>query len=589
MELAFYILSNYRHPGTRCWHKTYLVLNKFGDNFHIANRTGQLSHQAYILGGNNMRVRNIATPLIFLGGLASPALAAGDLVPELDFLTWPAAKYQHYYETSNYIAEGWRKLGVRVNLNPAPFPSPMLGMWFKEHKFDVVMSVLSGAPYRMEPDFFTNAQFNSKSRLPGDWNVGGFSDKIIDALGEKQLGIYDAIERRKVILELQAELHRAQPEAIIASVISTHAINTQNVDIPGFEPAPDGLRSIWNLMRMQSKQDFPVRLGQTIDQATFNPLAANTAEDLINLSLVYDRLIELGTDGKPRNRLAKNLKIVDDVTIDVTIRTGHSFSDGKPVTASDVKFSFDYFKKWEASYFKKYLERLESVTIVNDDTLRFKLSQPYAPFILHTLGQIFILPEHVWSSVLEETGLDKPQDFRNDDPIGSGPYTLNYWKEGQELFLSSRTDHYLKPGSDLLYVVFGSAEVVGAALKKGSIDVSLQPLVPTIVKEFAKEPNIKLFRTYSNGYMAARYNVGKPALKDQALRQALAFAIPYAKIIKEVHGGDATRSASSIVPINGFWHNADLELPTFNLKRARKILSDAGYSWDDAGLLHKPE
>ncbi len=536
-----------------------------------------------------MRLGHIARSLVILGATAGPASAAGDLVPELDFLTWPAAKYQHYYETSNYIAEGWRQLGVRVKLNPAPFPSPMLGMWFKEHKFDVVMSVLSGAPYRMEPDFFTNAQFYSGNSKPGDWNVGEFADKEVDALGQKQLGIYDARERREIILKLQAALHRAQPEAIIASVVSTTAINTKAVDIPGFEPAPDGLRSIWNLLKMTSKQDMAVRLGQTIDQASFNPLAANTAEDFINLSLIYDRLIELGTDGKPRNRLAKDLRVIDGTTIEVDVRNGHTFSDGKPVTVEDVKFSFDYFKKWEASYYKKYLGRLASVDIIDEDTVRFTLTQPYAPFVLHTLGQVFILPKHVWSTVVADTGIEKPQDYRNDGPVGSGPYSLKYWKEGQEIYFTRRADHFMKPASDLLYVVFGSAEVVGAALKKGAIDVSLQPLVPTVVKEFAKEPNIKLYRTKSNGYMAARYNVGRDALKDQALRQALAYAIPYEKIIKEIHGGDATRSASSIVPINAFWHNAKLELPKFNLDRARAILKDAGYTWDKNGLLRKPE
>ncbi len=524
-----------------------------------------------------------------LASTATMAYAEGDKVKEIDFLTWPAAKYQHYYETSNYIAEGWRKLGLEVKLNPAPFPSPMLSMWFKEHKFDVVLSVLSGAPYRMEPDFFTNAQFNSAHGKPGDWNVGEFSDSEVDELGLKQLGIYDTKKRLDVVLDLQKALYRSQPEAIVASVIVTTGINKEMVEIPNYEPAPDGLRSIWNLMQMKSLNEKAVLLGQTIDQATFNPLAANTAEDFINLSLIYDRLIELGADGKPKNRLASAINVIDETTIEVDVRSGHSFSDGKPVGVEDVKFSFDYFKESESAYFKKYLDRVESVEIIDADTVRFKLTKAYAPFILHTLGQIFILPKHVWENVVKDTGISKPQEYRNQNPIGSGPYSLKYWKEGQEIYLAKRDDHFLKPASDLLYVIFGSAEIVGSALKKGEISVSLQPLVPTVVKEFAQEPGLKLFRAKSNGYIAARYNVGREVFKDQALRQALAYAIPYDKIIEEVLGGDAVRSASQIVPINGFWHNSDLKLPDYNIEKARKMLKDAGYTWDSEGMLRKPE
>lgn len=110
-------------------------------------------------------------------------------VPEIDFLTWVPAKFMAYFETSNYIAEEWRKLGLKVNLNQANMPNPLLTLWFKEHKFDCVVSVLSGLPYRMEPDFFTYSQFNSKNTAPGDWNVGEWSNAESDGSPTSKPGI----------------------------------------------------------------------------------------------------------------------------------------------------------------------------------------------------------------------------------------------------------------------------------------------------------------------------------------------------------------------------------------------------------------
>lgn len=520
--------------------------------------------------------------------MAGTASGQGQPVPEIRILTWPAAKYQHYYETTNYVAEGWRKLGLKVTLDPQPFPNPMLSKWFKEHDFDAVMSVLSGSPQRMEPDFFTNAQFNSKSAAPGDFNVGSFSNARVDALGAEQLAIYDQQARRKIVHELQRAIADEQPEAVIAVTTNNVAINTRNVDIPGYEDSPDGPRSIWNMLRYATKNGQPARIGRTIDQGTFNPLAATILEDWANLSLVYDKLVEIGPDGAPRMWLAQSLDIVDPTTLVVKLRAGHTFSDGKPVTAEDVKFSFDYFKKWEAVYYKKYLEKVAAVEILDPQTLRFKLTEPYAPFVMNTLGQVFILPQHIWSGVVEQNKLAKPQDYRNNPLVGSGPYTLKHWREGQELALQKRADHFAKPASDLLIIVFGSAEVVGAALKKGDIDVSFQPIVPAILAEFEAEKNIKIYRFRSNGYFSMRYNVARPVFANRDLRRALAHAIPYEAIIADVLGGEAGRSASTIVPANAFWHNDVIPLPKYDLDRARAVLKEAGFTWGSDGALRFP-
>jgi peptide/nickel transport system substrate-binding protein len=523
--------------------------------------------------------------------LALPSAAlgqGGQPVPEVKILTWPAARYQSYYETSNYVAEGWRKLGLKVTLDPQPFPNPMLSRWFKEHDFDVVMSVLSGQPQRMEPDFFTNAQFNTKSSEPGDFNVGSFSNATFDSLGEKQLALYDRQERRKIVFELQRILHEEQPEAIIATTNYTFAINTANADIPGYEESPDGPRAPWNMLRMKTKNGAVVRIGRTIDQTTFNPLAASTGNDLDNLGLVYDKLIELGPDGTPRMWLAEAVDVLDPVTVVVKLRKGHTFSDGKPVTAEDVKFSFDYYKKWDAVYFKKYLARVASVEVIDPHAVRFKLSQPYAPFIMNTLGQVLVLPKHVWEDLVQKSGIAKPQDHRNMPLIGSGPYILKHWREKQEIALQRRPDHFAKPASDLLIIVYGSAEVVGAALKKGDIDVSFQPIVPTVAKEFGAEKNVKLLRARSVGYMSMRYNMQRPALQNRDLRRAMAHAIPYKAIVEEVLAGDGEYSASTIVPANPFWHNASLPLFSYDVEKARGMLKVAGFTWGPDGVLRFP-
>lgn len=511
------------------------------------------------------------------------ALAQGKPVEPISFLTWPAANYQHYFETTNYVAEAWRELGLEVNLDPQPFPAPMLSMWFTEHKFDVVMSVLSGSPARLDPEFFTVGQFAKLNDKPGGGNVGGFHSEAFEALIDKQRRLYDADARKAVVDEMQAVLYDEQPEGLIASVKNTMAINTDKVKLDDYQPSPDGVRSIWNMLKMEAVGGEPnVKLGWTIDQDSWNPLVFKTLEDLDRLALVYDRLVVTGPDGKPRMWGAESINVVDDTTIEAVLREGLVFSDGKPVTAEDVAFSFSFLKAKEATYFRSALGALESAT-AEGSKVRFKLAAPSASFVSQALGQIPILPKHVWEP------MEKPEDHRNLEPVGSGPWKLAYWRQGQEISFTKRDAHFMKPASDVLMVQFGSAEVLAAALRAGEIGVSLQPIVPTVVEDFAKVKNLRLIQTQSNGYYSARYNIRSAPFQHKALRQALAHAIPRDQIIEDVLGGDAVPIASTLVPSNAFWTNAALTVQPYDLDRAREILKGAGFSWNAAGKLLYPQ
>lgn len=509
-------------------------------------------------------------------------------VPEVDFLTWVPAKFMIYYESSNLISEEWEKLGLKVKLRPTSFPNPLLTEWFKEHTFDCVFSVLSGLPYRMEPDFFTNSQFHSKHAAPGNWNVGEWKNASFDTLGEKQLEIYDPEKRREIIYQIQEMLAFEQPETVVHYPIQHMGINTKNMSLD-YSEAPDGLRSIWNQIKFTPKAGVKfLKVGRISDQATWNPLAAIQSDDFEMLRMVYDRLVQVGPEGDVRMWAAESVHSVDQVTVDVKLKKGLMFSDGKPLTAEDVKFTYEFMKKWEAPYFLKYLKPISSVEISDSQTLRFKLEKPFAPFIMNTLGQVFIIPKHVWENIVEKEGLTKPQDYANIPVVGSGAFIMEYWKEAEEFMLKANNKHFTQPKSDLLFIVFGTRELVNAALRKGAVDINIQSLPPAAVKDFKAEKNIQLVPVKTNGYSAVRYNTSKEIFKNAAIRRACSYAIPYQRIVDEVQDGYAGLSASGITPVNAFWHNPNLPAPEYNIEKARQILKEAGFVWNDDGRLCYP-
>jgi len=521
---------------------------------------------------------------------AMTGYAADDLepVPEIDFLTWVPAKFMAYYETSNYIAEEWRKFGLEVKLNQENMPNPLLTYWFKEHKFDAVVSVLSGLPYRMEPDFFTNSQFNSKHSNPGNWNVGEFSSAAFDAIGAQQLEIYDPDKRRPLIFKLQEILVDEMPEAPVYYEVQKMGINTRTCSLD-YTDTPDGLRSIWNQVKFTPKGDAKfLKVGRISDQKTWNPLAANQSDYFEMLRMVYDRLVQIGPKGEVRMWAAESVNTVDDLTVDVVLRQDLKFSDGTPLTAADVKFSYEFMKQWESAYFLKYLQPIKTIAVKDPYQLQFTLEKPFAPFVMNTLGQVFILPRHVWENVVAKEGLTTPQEYKNIPVVGSGPFTMEYWKESEEFMLRANKNHFMAPQADLLFIVFGSRELCNSALKKGSIDINIQSLPPEVAKDFANEKDIQIFDVRSNGYTAIRFNCGRPIFKHKALRQALSHAIPYQRIIDEIMGGNAGTTATGITPVNAFWHNDSLQARRYDPAEARKILAAAGFRWNKDGRLCFP-
>ena len=506
-------------------------------------------------------------------------------IPEILFGTWAPSQYLNQYEMANYIAEEWEKLGLSIKVEPWTYPQPLLKNAFKEEKlFDVVIAYWSSLPARIDPNFFTYIKFHSNHPV---WNAG-YSNPEFDRLSEKQLETYDPEERKKIVFKLQKILFQDVPEIPVASWVQIHALNTSKFDID-YVPAHNGLRSIWNYLRISPKtEDEVFRLGKGSAQNTWNPLAVQSATDVMFMRLIYDRLIQIGTQGEPKMWVAENIETINETTFRVSIRKDLKFHDGVPLTAEDVKFSFDYLKEWKAPYFLKYLEPLQKVELVDQYALKFHLAKPFAPFIMNCLGQVFILPKHIWKDIPDKVKVKKPQEYLNVPPIGSGIYKLDYWKEGEEFKLIRNADHFMVPKVDVLVIVFGSTEIEISALKKGSIDRVWVPIQPMKAKELEKEKNIRLFRAESIGYSGPQFNCGRPPLNDKKLRQALAFAIPYERIIDDIFLGVAGKSASLIMPSNQFWHNPDMELRHFDLEKAKSLLKEAGYRWDDDGRLCYP-
>lgn len=278
----------------------------------------------------------------------------------------------------------------------------------------------------------------------------------------------------------------------------------------------------------------------------------------------------------------------DKKTMTVKIRTDAKFSDGTPVTADDVVFTYNIpINKDYTGPRKSTFEKVTKVEKADESTIKFTFKEPHAGYI--DMMPYNILPSKLLKDVPIK-GMDKSEFFKK--PIGSGPYKLDEWKQGQYLTFS-RNDNYFggKPGvSKITAKIVPNANSMMAQLQTGEINtVGVPADQMSVIEQFAKTSGkIKLQKEIkASTYSFVGWNLNNPLFQDKKVRQALTMAMDRKGLIDGVAEGQGTVVNSQTPPT--YWTYTD-NVPKFNydVEKAKKAFADAG--WKDSngdGILDK--
>ncbi len=493
------------------------------------------------------------------------------------------------YEFGLMTAAEWRKLGFAVKTTPLEW-SRLSQLGIVQHEFDFFTLNWAGRSERIDPDFFTYMVLHSSQVGKGQQNHNGYESKEFDALAEKQRVTMDQEARKKIVWQAQEVFAKDQPHTPIVTRNQLMPYNARDWD--GVVPVlGEGLNDLYNIVGMKPKTDKKVlKWGYPSDVTIINPLNTTNTHDFQTLRLIYDRLMQINPTGVPEKWAAQEIKTVSDTVIDVTIRSGMKWHDGKPVTAEDVKFSFEYPAKVKSGYFTGLLKPIKQVTVTGPLSVRFELVAPTAPFFANILGQVFLIPKHIWEGIPEKAGLAKMQDFPNAQPVGSGVFKLEYWRRNEEMKLVRNPDHWLKPAYDeLVKIPYANVQGMVAGVTKGEADFGGWWIEPLQVRELEKTaPHIKVANVRNHGYYHINYNMRRKPFDDLAVRTALAHAIPKQLILDRLLEGYGEITHSYISPANEYWHNPNVPKVEYSLDKSRQLLKEAGYEWGSDGRLYYP-
>ncbi|WP_243694835.1 ABC transporter substrate-binding protein [Labedella populi] len=182
--------------------------------------------------------------------------------------------------------------------------------------------------------------------------------------------------------------------------------------------------------------------GNPLFDRNFNPYLTNTRTAS---RWMYEPLIMINPlDNEQTPWLATDWTLPDADTIEMTIRDDAEWSDGEPLTADDVAFTFEMLKEYPAIDIKGAWQHIDTVE-VDGDTITFELLTDDVP-ALPIIGATYIVPEHIWSEV------EDPATWRNEDPIGSGPFTLGNYNQ-QQYSMDKNEDYWQADSVEIEHLI----------------------------------------------------------------------------------------------------------------------------------------
>jgi peptide/nickel transport system substrate-binding protein len=534
-----------------------------------------------------------AGTLLGLEGIIDEAKAQatpGSLVPKLQAMSpnWPDMIEIWRQATRDYAA-----LGLEIEVQQGTLDT-WVSQVVGEHKLPHFVSMSwGGAPDRMDPDFFLNEILNSKRDVKGGMNYGSYHSEAYDKVVEAQRVEMDEEKRRALVMQAQAISAKDNPLMVLFHRDIIQAYNKAKFkgvtsifgNGIGFPYAPMAYLDLEALTPRRV-----IKITSIYDIASLNPFFTPEVYNSTTLRQIYATFVTRDKDANIAPWSLDRWNIVNPTTVDIVLRPGQTFHDGKPVTVEDVKFTFDYILKWKFPALSRVVDSVKSADISGDNTVRLTLNKPYAAFVANVLGYAFVAPKHIWEVIPGDKGLASPADWPNDKPIGSGPWKYVEWKKGEFLNLAANKQFFIPPKLDGMVVLpVPAMENQIGMIERGEADLFGWTMDATQGKRLAQNPDIGVVQAPTHGLHEIRFNLAMPPLENPALRLAIQHATDRKKYLDIVFSGAGTVGNNTLIsPVLKQWSNPEAITPEPSIDKGRAVLKEAGFTWDGNGKLKLP-
>jgi peptide/nickel transport system substrate-binding protein len=302
---------------------------------------------------------------------------------------------------------------------------------------------------------------------------------------------------------------------------------------------------------------------------SLDPRIGNDAYSEHLHALIFDSLVGRDAQMNITPDLAETWETPDPLTYVFHLRRGVIFHDGRALTSTDVKFTFDSILSGAVLSPKRgTFPMVKNIEAPDDYTVVFHLSEPFSSFLWNlTRPGIGIVP--VGSG---------HEEARN--PIGTGPFRVVSVDQDEQIVLERNPEYFggVPRLERVRFRIVPEAIVRALELRKGSADVAgVGSLTPDMVLALTKQHGVMVKEQPGTQLAYVAFNFDDPILAHREVRQALAYATDRAMLIRYLLRGQA-RLASSLLPPNHWAYEPNVQQYGYDPARAEKLLDAAGYT-----------
>ena len=313
------------------------------------------------------------------------------------------------------------------------------------------------------------------------------------------------------------------------------------------------------------------------DYTRINPAMDEHGE--INI-LIFNGLTAHDGDNQVVPGLAESWDF-DDETNTYTFHMAEDakWQDGEPVTAEDVKFTIEAIMDPEnGSENAPNYEDVEEINVIDDHTVAFKLEDKNVAFLDYMT--MAVLPKHL----LEGEDMQTSDFFRN--PVGTGPYKIEFWDEGQAITLVKNEDYFKgEPSIDkIVFKIVPDDNAKALQLKSGELDLAL--LTPKDAAAFADDEAYTCYDMKTSDYRGIMFNFENEYWqKNRDLIPAVCYGLDRQAIIDAVILGQGMPAYGPLQ--RNIYNYEDVEHYDYNPEKAKEILEAAGCEMGDDGFYYR--
>ena len=297
--------------------------------------------------------------------------------------------------------------------------------------------------------------------------------------------------------------------------------------------------------------------------------------------LFQSTVLSYTTDLDVEGDLATGWGVSDDgLTWTVQIRDDVVFSDGEPLTAHDVAYTFTTAAQAGSVV---DLTALETAEATDDTTVEFALAEPRSTFV-HRLATLGVVPEHA-----HDDGYARA-------PVGSGPFVLERWDEGQQLIAARNPDYHGQPPAfERIVFLFTEEDATIAAARSSELHLASVPQaladepvdgMELVAAESVDNRGLTFpMVTDDGGTDAQSRPVGNDVTADPAVRRAINHAVDRQALVDGILSGHGSPAYG---PVDGLpWFEPESIIDDADPDGATQILTEAGWEPGDDGILEK--